>query len=216
MEEHKIDSLVKKALNESDNFYDAEAIKAEDRIWNQIQPQKQEKPLYIRFLAAASILLFIGLSAVTYYNMKHRSVINELVESNVLLKKDLMISKQNLLTKKETMTASYKPVTDTIYIEKKIVEYKPQVTTQHVTDTVYIEQIVYIEKEPVSNLMTVNDPVSSFDSTNKKVENNYQSDIIISNNESLKKKKPKKMRIKFGGNRSQNRKGTLALTTKPK
>ena len=214
MEEHKIDSLLKKVLNESENFYDAEALKAENRVWNQIHPQKQEKPLFIRFLAAASILLFIGLSAVTFYNMKHRSVINELVESNVLLKKDLMIYKQNLLTKKETMAASYKPPTDTIYIEKKVFQ-KPQITTQHITDTVYIKQIIYVEKQPEANSITVNDTSSSLDSSRTRIKNNYQSDIIISNNEFLKKKKQKKMKIKFGGNRSQNRKGTLALTTKP-
>ncbi|MDN3642250.1 hypothetical protein QWY87_06035 [Lutimonas halocynthiae] len=215
MEEHKIDSLVKKALNESGNFYDAEAIKAENRIWNQIHPQQQVKPLYIRFLAAASILLFIGLSAVTFYNMKQKSAINELVESNVLLKKDLMIYKQNLLTNKETMAASYKLANDTIYIEKKVLQ-KPLVTTQYITDTVYIKQIIYVEKEPEANLITVNDTSSSLDSSSIRIKNNYQSDIIISNNESAKKKKPKKMKIKFGGNRSQNRKGTLALTTKPK
>lgn len=214
MEKHKIDSLVKKALNESDNFYDSEATKAQNRIWNQIHLQKQEKPLYIRFLAAASILLFIGLSTVTFYNMKHKSAINELVESNVLLKKDLLIYKQNLLAKKETMAASYEPVTDTIYIEKKIPQ-KPLVTTQYVTDTVYIKQIIYVEKEPDAGLIAVNETSSSLDSSSIKIENNYLSDIIISNNEPIDKKKAKKMKIKFGGNRSQIRKGTLALTTKP-
>jgi len=215
MEEHKIDSLVKKALNKSENFYDAEAIKAENRIWNQIHPQKQVKPLYIRFLAAASILLFIGLSAVTLYNMKQKSAINELVESNVLLQKDLMIYKQNSLVTKEPIVASYKPATDTIYIEKQV-HQKPLVTTQYIIDTVYIKQIIYVEKEPEVNLITVNDTPSSLDSSSIRIKNNYQSDIIISNNESAKKKKPKKMKIKFGGNRSQNRKGALALTTKPK
>ena len=62
MENHKLDSLIKNAINESDNFYDSEAISAKKRIWNHIRPQKQVKPLSLSLLAAASILLLIGLS----------------------------------------------------------------------------------------------------------------------------------------------------------
>ena len=66
MEKNKLDSLIKNALNESDNFYDSEAINAKERIWNHIQPQKQVKPLFHWLPAAASILLFVGLSVVTF------------------------------------------------------------------------------------------------------------------------------------------------------
>ena len=215
MEKHKIDSLIKNAINESDNFYDSEAINAKERIWNQIQPQKQVKPLFPWLLAAASILLFVGLSVVTFYNIKYKSTINTLVESNTLLKNDLSISKQNLLTKKETVAAAYRQTTDTVYIEKKIVEYKALVTTQRITDTVYVKQIVYVEKEQDANLIAVNENSSSSDSSSKTIEDNYQSDIIISSNDAIEKKKSKKMRIKFGGNRTQIKEGTLAFRTNP-
>ena len=215
MKKHKIDSLIKNAVNESDNFYDSEAINAKERIWNHIQPQKQVKPLFPWLLAAASILLFVGLSVVTFYNIKYKSTINTLVESNTLLKNDLSISKQNLLTKKETVATAYRQTTDTVYIEKKIVEYKALVTTQRITDTVYVKQIVYIEKEQDANLIAVNENSSSSDSSSKAIEDNYQSDIIISNNDAIEKKKSKKMRIKFGGNRTQNKEGTLAFRTNP-
>jgi len=215
MEKHKIDSLIKNAINESDNFYDSEAINAKERIWNHIQPQKQVIRLFPWLLAAASILLFVGLSVVTFYNVKYKATINTLVESNTLLKNDLSISKQNLLTKKETMATAYRQTTDTIYIEKKIVEYKALVTTQHITDTVYVKQIVYVEKEQDANLVAVNENASSSDASSKTIEDNYQSDIIISSNDAIEKKKSKKMRIKFGGNRTQNKEGTLAFRTNP-
>ena len=215
MEKHKIDSLIKNAVNESDNFYDSDAINARERIWNHIQPQKQVKPLFPWLLAAASILLFVGLSVVTFYNIKYKSTINTLVESNTLLKNDLSISKQNLLTKKETLATAYRQTTDTVYIEKKIVEYKALVTTQRITDTVYVKQIVYVEKEQDANLIAVNENSSSSDSSSKTIEDNYQSDIIISSNDAIEKKKSKKMRIKFGGNRTQIKEGTLAFRTNP-
>ena len=215
MKKHKIDSLIKNAVNESDNFYDSEAINAKERIWNHIQPQKQVKPLFPWLLAAASILLFVGLSVVTFYNIKYKSTINTLVESNTLLKNDLSISKQNLLTKKETVATAYRQTTDTVYIEKKIVEYKALVTTQRITDTVYVKQIVYVEKEQDANLIAVNENSSSSDSSSKIIEDNYQSDIIISSNDAIEKKKSKKMRIKFGGNRTQIKEGTLAFRTNP-
>ena len=215
MEKHKIDSLIKNAVNESDNFYDSEAINAKERIWNNIQSQKQVKPLFPWLLAAASILLFVGLSVVTFYNIKYKSTINTLVESNTLLKNDLSISKQNLLTKKETVATAYRQTTDTVYIEKKIVEYKALVTTQRITDTVYVKQIVYVEKEQDANLIAVNENSPSSDSSSKAIEDNYQSDIIISSNDAIEKKKSKKMRIKFGGNRTQNKEGTLAFRTNP-
>ena len=215
MKKHKIDSLIKNAVNESDNFYDSEAINAKERIWNHIQPQKQVKPLFPWLLAAASILLFVGLSVVTFYNIKYKSTINTLVESNTLLKNDLSISKQNLLTKKETVATAYRQTTDTVYIEKKIVEYKALVTTQRITDTVYVKQIVYVEKEQDANLIAVNENSSSSDSSSKTIEDNYQSDIIISSNDAIEKKKSKKMRIKFGGNRTQIKEGTLAFRTNP-
>ena len=215
MKKHKIDSLIKNAVNESDNFYDSEAINAKERIWNHIQPQKQVKPIFPWLLAAASILLFVGLSVVTFYNIKYKSTINTLVESNTLLKNDLSISKQNLLTKKETVATAYRQTTDTVYIEKKIVEYKALVTTQRITDTVYVKQIVYVEKEQDANLIAVNENSSSSDSSSKTIEDNYQSDIIISSNDAIEKKKSKKMRIKFGGNRTQIKEGTLAFRTNP-
>ena len=215
MEKHKIDSLVKKTLNESKDFYDSEAINAKDRIWENIHHQKQEKPLFNRWLAAASILLFIGLSVVTFSNMKYQATINTLVESNSLLKIDLYKRIQNLPTKNETIATSIRHITDTIYIEKEIIQYKPIVTTKHITDTVFVNQIVYVEKEKNVIIATENENLASLESSSKTVENYYQSDIIISSNDAIEKKKLKKIKIQFGGNRSRNNKGTLALSTKP-
>lgn len=214
METHKIDTLIKNALNDSENFYDSEALNAKERIWNQIHLQKQKKPLYIRLLAAASILLFIGLSVVTFSNIKYKTTINVLAESNAHLKNVLQSNSQKSLTRKEDIPASYKTVTDTIYVKQKVVEYKPLVTTTYITDTVYVKQIEYVEKEQNTNLTAVNENISLSSSPRKIGENNYLSEIILSNVEAGKKENGKKIQIKFGGNRAQTKNGILAFTAK--
>ena len=41
METHNIDSKIRKAIEESADFYDAEAGKSKERIWQHIQRKKQ-------------------------------------------------------------------------------------------------------------------------------------------------------------------------------
>lgn len=214
METHKIDSLIKNALKDSEDFYDSDAIDAKKRVWSQVQTQKQRKPLSLRLLAAASILLFIGMSAIMISNMRYKSTINALVESNTDLEKELLINKQNSITEMEAVAASYSSTPDTIYVEKKIIEVKPLITTKYITDTVYIKQIVYVEKETDANLLTGDETASSPELISKPSEFNYQSEILISSSDAVKKEKGRKFKLKFGGNRSQIRNGTLAVTTK--
>jgi hypothetical protein len=215
METHKIDSIIQKALNETENHYDSEANSAKERIWSHIQLQKQNQsiPPLLRLLVAASILLFISLSIVSISNMRNRSTINTLVELNRKLKNETTIRNKSILNN-ESITAHNESIHDTIIIEKKVIEYKPLVTTKQITDTVYIQQIVYVEKEQKPAIEITNENNSSADSIFRTIGNNYKSEILISNNESLKSEKGKKIQIKFGGNKDQVNTGTLAFTTK--
>jgi hypothetical protein len=215
METHKIDSVIKKAINESENYYDSEANIAKERIWNHIQFQKQNqsKPILLRLLVAASILLFISISIIAISNIRNRNTINTLVELNRKLKNEAAINVKNTL-KKESIVATNVSKHDTVIIEKKVIEYKPLVTTKQITDTVYIQQIVYVEKEQKPALLIKNENNYSTDSIIQTIGNNYKSEILISNNESLKREKGKKFQIIFGGNKDQINSGTLAFTTK--
>ncbi|MBK8805266.1 MAG: hypothetical protein IPO21_00910 [Bacteroidales bacterium] len=213
METHKIDSVIKKAINESENYYSSDANIAKERIWNHIQREKQNqsKPIMLRLLVAASILLFISLSIITISNIRNRNTINTLVELNRKLKNEATINVKNTI-KKESIIATNVIIHDTIIIEKKVIEYKPLATTKHFTDTVYIQQIVYVKQEQKPDFLITNEKNCSTDSVIQKTGNNYKSEILISNNQSLKRKKVKKIQIKFGGNKDQIDSGTLAFT----
>ena len=213
METHKIDLIIKKAINESENFYDSEANNAKERIWNHVQLQKQNvsKPILFRLLVAASILLFISLSIISISNIRNRNTINTLVELNRELRNEATIKNKKFSIKKETLSTTKVNKHDTIYIEKKVVEYIPLVATKQITDTVYIQQIVYVEKEQNPTSLAVNNYSTPTDTIVKTIENNYKAEILISNNESLKRKK---FQLIFGSNKDQINSGTLAFTTK--
>jgi hypothetical protein len=214
METHKIDSIIKKVIRESENFYDSEATNAKERIWHHVQLKKQNqaKPLVFRLLVAASILLFIGLSILTISNIKNRNTINTLVELNSALREETaIINRKSLLN--EPLAANNAKIHDTIYIEKKVVEYRPIVTTKQITDTVYIQQIVYVEKEPQPASLEVDENRRPVDSVSHTIGNNYKSEITIRNSESTKREKGNKIQLKFGSNSDQTNRGTLAFTT---
>lgn len=202
METHKIDSIIRNAINGSEDHYDSEADHAKERIWNQIRLQKQNhsKPALLRLLVAASILLSISLSVATISNIRNRNTINSLVELNRELRK-------------ESATATNVSIHDTITVEKKVIEYKPVVTTKQITDTVYIRQIVYVEKEQEPVLLATDEINSSTDSISQTTGNNHISEIFITSNESLGKERRRKFQIKFGCNKDQANSGTLAVTT---
>ena len=61
MDTQGIDQRVKKILDKAGDFYSPEADKAKERIWKQIQTrvQPQSKQFVMRYLVAASVILFI-------------------------------------------------------------------------------------------------------------------------------------------------------------
>lgn len=173
MEKDKLDSLIKNAIDESNDFYDSEALDAKERVWSKVKPQHKVVPLFYRLLAVACILLLIFLSVSTYSNLRYKSTIDKLVETNSQLKQNLKTTKENSLT-------SVKQINDTIYVEKKNSESEPIVTTNNITDTVYIKQIVYVDKENNSNSTSLNKQTSNSNNNSKINESSSQSNDAIS------------------------------------
>jgi len=216
METHNIDSMVKKVVDESMNFYDLEANKAKERIWDQVKLQRQNHPRFIlvRSLVAACILFFISTSIISIAYIKTNKSIKTLAELNSALKNNATVNDQNTFNIKEPVIASNIKSTDTIYIERKVIVLKPVNITKHVIDTVYISKIIYVEKEQAQILLTDNENLITTNSNNQTHTNNYATSILISNNELIKKEKRKKLQIKFGGNKDQINNGKLSFIVK--
>jgi hypothetical protein len=244
MEEQKIDSLFKKSINESGDFYANDAEKAKERVWNQVKTKKQVFPLFYRILAVASILLLIFLSVITYSNMKYKATVNELVESNKELKKDNQILRKTI---KNSIVDS-KPIIDTVWIESKNPQPEPIVITQSIKDTVYLKEIVYVEKNKGTDIIVQNKNTTNPNSVSKpkldelisnhvdsknnvveneilasipstsgeQVETNFKKEIIIKNDKTSnkQKKRKRKFRIKFGGSKSKSQNDGIALSTR--
>ncbi len=216
METNKIDFIVKKAINESENYYDSKANSAKERIWNQVQLQSSDKNTshFFRLLVAACILLFISTSVVSILNMNARNRIKILVALNSALKNKATMNYKDSSIAEETVKSANVNSSDTAYIRNVAAVIKPVVTIQQTTDTVFLNQIVYVEKEQAPELLATTDKNTSTDSIYQKIAVKNETEILIVKNESLKKKKRTNKLIKFGGNRNQTSDGVLALTAK--
>jgi len=206
---HNIDSEIKKVIDESADFYDSDSDQSKGRIWQQVQlqQQKSDKPIWIRILAAACILLFISTSVIAILNRQAEQKIASLVELNSSLQHQ--IQKASILQQpSETNTGT---VADTVYVEKTIPVYKAVIKTERITDTVYIERKVYIENELSQEFITASYDSNADDISPKLTAENYDTHILISSSDEVKQKKERKLQIRFGGSRNQSSKGNAAL-----
>ncbi|NCA79574.1 MAG: hypothetical protein EOM76_05225 [Sphingobacteriia bacterium] len=215
METHNIDSKIRKAINESVDFYDLEAANSKEKIWQQVQLKKQNQPkLYLlRTLAAACILLFVATFIITISNIKADRKIKTLVELNSSLQNQINKHKENTSTQKKLMAVTNIVAPDTVYIEKTVSVLKPVIKTEQIVDTVYIERKVFVEKEIPQKLIAESDNGSPAETPSRLSANSYETRILIRNNENLEQKKERKLQIKFGGNKNQSNEGSLALVT---
>ncbi|MBK6964774.1 MAG: sigma-70 family RNA polymerase sigma factor [Bacteroidales bacterium] len=191
METNKIDFIVKKAINESENYYDSKANSARERIWNQVQLQSSDKHTshFFRLLVAACILLFISTSVVSILNMNARNRIKTLVALNSALKNKATMNYKDSSITEETVKSTYANSSDTAFIKNVAAIIKPVVTIQQITDTVFINQIVYVEKEQAPELLATTDKNISTDSIYQRITVKNETEILIVKNESLKKEK---------------------------
>lgn len=215
MEKHNIDSKIRKAINESADFYDLEAGKSKDRIWQQVQLNKQNKAklFWFRALAAACILLFLSTSIITISVIRADQKIKTLIVVNGDLQNQINTNNENTLSHKEFLAANETVNSDTVYVEKIVPVLKPIIKTKQITDTVYIERNVYLENDQAPQFIIAHDNASVVDSSSLVGTNNYESQIYIKNNEKTKPKKERKLKFIFGGKRDIGNQTTFALTT---
>ena len=215
METHNIDSEIRKVINESADFYDLEATKSKEKIWQQVYSKKQSRPKFylLRSLAAACILLFAATFIITHSNIKANRKIKTLVELNSSLQNQINTIKKNNSIQKELLAETNNVIPDTVYIEKIVSVSKPVIKTEQITDTVYIERTVYVEKEETQKLIAASANSFPAETSPQLIPRNYETRIYIRNNNTEKRKKERKLQIKFGGNKNQSNEGTLALTT---
>ena len=215
METHDIDSIVRKVIEESDNFYHIEANRAKERIWKQVRFRKQNYPrlVLLRSLVAACILLFICMSFMSIAYIMTNKSIKTLTELRNARNHNDSENYQNSLVIEKPLTATIIKSADTVYIDKRVIVSRPVVITKLVVDTVYVSKIVYVGKEQSQKLLTATENSITKSPGYRPKTNNYETTILISNNE-LKQGEPKKLQLKFGGNREQVNNGSLAFTGK--
>lgn len=214
MKTDNIDSEIKKIINGFDDYYDREAAKSKERIWQQVQLKKKSRSrvFLLRALAAACILLLIISFVVTNENIKANRKINVLVGLNNTLQAQINTNKANTLKQNKLLAATNINLPDTIYIEKKVLVSKPVVQTKQFVDTVYIERKVVVEKEQPKEREIANNNIST-DTGSQVTTISHETQILIRGSEQIKQKKGRKLQFKFGGNRNQPNEGTLAFTT---
>ena len=216
METKKIDSLFRKSVNESQDYFETEADDAKSRIWSQVQQKNKKKamPMLYRLLVAACILFFISTSVLMVSHLQTQKKIEALVVSNANLKSKVATNSQSISIKKASPIAENSNVTDTVYVEKKVTVTKSIIEKQRITDTVYIKQMVYATKETPPEMIAAIENDVATDSTFQNSSDNYKTEILIKNTKNLKKEKNKKFKFKFGGNRNSGNDVKLALTSK--
>jgi lipopolysaccharide export LptBFGC system permease protein LptF len=216
METHNIDSIFRKAVEQSADFYDAEAEKSKERIWRQIQPNRKiiTMPLLIRSLAAACILFILCTTAVSVSLIKARKTIQTLAEANHSLKNDIEVHGKTTVAKQTPEQQSIIPSRDTLYIEKEVIVYQQVVEKERVVDTVFVRQLVYVEKTQNQESAVAVKSSAEADSGYQNTMLVQEKEIMISNNESLKQEKRKRFQIRFGGEKNQEDNVPLAFTVK--
>ncbi len=218
METHNIDSEIRRIFNESADFYDLEASKSKEKIWQQVQLKKQSRPNFylLRTLAAACIFLFVTTFIIAISNIKADKKIKSLVELNNSLQNQINAGKENAFSQQRLLAETNNIVPDTVYVEKKVLVSKPVIKTKQIVDTIYVERKVYIEKEAPQELIAASDnnnPIE-IDTSQTITSNSYDAQILIRNSNNVKQKKGRKLQIKFGGNRNPSNENTLAFTAK--
>ncbi len=216
METNKIDSIFKKSIVESEDYYETEANNAKSRVWSQVQHQNKKKymPILFRLLVAACILLFISTSFLLVSNIDTRNKIDVLIALNADMKKKAAMVAENGLINEELLIAANLNSADTVTIIKKEFVTKTIIQKELITDTVYIQQTVYVENELLDESITAIDKSIPTDSTYQIIVDNYEKEILINNTKTSKKKNKKKFRLKFGGNQDSGNGGAIALSSK--
>ena len=213
---NNIDTIFRKVVEQSADFYDTKAERAKERIWNHVKPVRkiQWQNNLIRILSAACVLLLFCTIVLSVSFIKAKGTLLKLAELNQSIKNDTDIQEKPAFAMQTPDQEVSLHSTDTIYIEKKVIVYQPVVTRERVVDTVFQTQLVYTEKTQSPEAL----PSAT---SNAEADRGYQNkipfqdkEIMISNNEKLKPERRKKFQIRIGGERNQDDNVPLALTVK--
>jgi hypothetical protein len=216
METNNIDSIFRKAVEQSPDFYEAEAERSKEKIWKQLQSNRKviAMPLLIRSLVAACVLLILCTTAISVSLIKAKKTIQTLAEANNSLKNDLEVHGKTTVALQTPVQQASVQTTDTLYIEKEVIVYQQVVEKERVVDTVFVEQLLYVGQRQ-------NPETAVAAKSNAETDSGYQSsmqvqekEIMISNNESLKLEKRKRFQIRLGGGKNQEDNVPLAFTVK--
>lgn len=212
---NSIESNFRKVINENSDYFMQEAEKSREKIWQQLDQKKERKPalIWLWTLAAACLLLFITTTVVIISKMDTDKMLTELAELNFDLQNQLTSAQEINTSPNKPAVAQQASEPDTVYLEKIITVIKPLVKTKLITDTLYVDRVIYFEKEKPQDLIAVSEKpaiskeVADFTSTDSQ-----ENKILIRNSSTQKQKKRKKLQLKFGGNKKQSNKKSLAIT----
>jgi hypothetical protein len=214
METNSIDSIFRKAIEHSADFYDSEAEKVKERIWSQVQPNRTISSgiVLIRILAAACVLLVICTTILSVYFMDAKKTIQALNLNNQKLKKDFDLYVQKTDNQQLSTRNSHFQSSDTLVIERKVIIYKPVVEKERIIDTVFVRQQVDMEKEKVQEMALGLKSSAKADSGYQSKATVPDKEILISNLENKELQRRKKFQIRFGGDKGQKNDVPLAFT----
>lgn len=214
MDMQKIDSIVKKVIEESNDYYNGEAAKVKGKIWEHVQAKKLNRSnrMLVRLLAAACIVFFLTTVFLSFTLVRTKNSEKNLVALNNHLTGLLAEKNEKIFDQESKISLAQNNLKDTVYVVKKEMVYHPVEKIQRITDTVYVQRTVINEKVPAKESLVAekNDNVSA--TTIDNAPTNYNTEILIRRNEPKNVKKKWRIRFRFGADRDQVDSKSFALT----
>ncbi len=192
MDKQSIDSDIRKLLEESVDYYDAQANEAKDRIWGEIQKsgQKNQPALLVRILAIACTLLILISTGLSVLYFRSNRIVLAMKEHNA------QMNNYNIKLLEKQLSDEQKR-TDTIVITQKEYIDKPVFITEKVVDTIYMKETVYVPVEVPADSGTVLKPETFAYEASMDDTLSYTSEVIIRNMNNRRPAKNRKMKFRL-------------------
>ena len=211
----KIDSIVRKVIEESKDYYNDEAAKVKGKIWEHIQSKKQDRPnrVLVHSLLAACIVLLLTTVFLSFTLVRSKNSEKILIALNNNLSDKLAVNNKITINKRNKSNPIKENPNDTVYLVKKEIIYQPVERISRITDTVYVQKKTDSIKVASKELLIAeNHKISK--STVDNEPHFYNTEVVIRKNVSGQEKKKKKIRFRFGGDRDQSENKTFTLSAK--
>ena len=186
METNNIDSLIKKVIDESSDFYTQQANAAKNSIWQQVQtPAKKRSGLFLIYSLAAACVTLLILSSILGLSLINSKKSSDSINKNTFSCLVADYSKRKVFDD-DSMNNNMAVSVDTIYILKTQIVYQPVEVLSYNIDTVYIPQIIYETIMIKNDSLVANESDLNTFTDNKNDVPVNNNEIIISNNDSDK------------------------------